>query len=54
MATTMITSTPTKEKKKHSSPNKQNRSTVSSTLKVNLVIKNSLIDIFCFLAKSKI
>ena len=34
MATTMLTSTPTKEKKKNSSPNKQNRSTVAGTLKV--------------------
>ena len=34
MATTIVTSTPTKEKKKHSSPNKQNRSTVPGTLKV--------------------
>ncbi len=34
MATTMLTSTPTKEKKKNSSPNKPNRSTVAGTLKV--------------------
>ncbi|CAF4203700.1 unnamed protein product [Rotaria socialis] len=35
MATTMLTSTPTKEKKKHSSPNKQNRSNIAGTLKRN-------------------
>ncbi|CAF1036217.1 unnamed protein product [Adineta ricciae] len=35
MATTMVTSTPTKEKKKHSSPNKQNRSAGAGTLKRN-------------------
>jgi hypothetical protein len=34
MITTMLTSTPTKEKKKNSSPSKQNRSTVPGTLKV--------------------
>ncbi|CAF4520424.1 unnamed protein product, partial [Rotaria sp. Silwood1] len=33
MATTMLTSTPTKEKKKNSSANKQNRSNVAGTLK---------------------
>lgn len=36
MATTMLTSTPTKEKKKNSSPNKQIRSSVAGTLKVNI------------------
>ncbi|CAF0742860.1 unnamed protein product [Rotaria sordida] len=35
MATTMLTSTPTKEKKKNSSSNKQNRSNVAGTLKRN-------------------
>ncbi|CAF4629322.1 unnamed protein product [Rotaria sp. Silwood1] len=35
MATTMLTSTPTKEKKKNSSANKQNRSNVAGTLKRN-------------------
>ncbi len=39
MATTIVTSTPTKEKKKHSSPNKQNRSTVAGTLKVKSYAK---------------
>jgi hypothetical protein len=34
MATTILTSTPTKEKKKTSSPNKHHRSTVPGTLKV--------------------
>ncbi|UJR23738.1 hypothetical protein I4U23_026715 [Adineta vaga] len=35
MATTMVTSTPAKEKKKHSSPNKQNRAAGANTLKRN-------------------
>jgi hypothetical protein len=57
MATTMLTSTPTKEKKKNSSPNKQNRSTVAGTLKVISLFKTPLIHIklyIFFLEKSKI
>ena len=36
MATTMLTSTPTKEKKKNSSSHKQNRSNTATTLKVSI------------------
>lgn len=39
MATTILTSTPAKEKKKNSSPNKQTRSTVAGTLKVKSYAK---------------
>ncbi|CAF0974994.1 unnamed protein product [Adineta steineri] len=35
MSTAVVTSTPMKEKKKHSSPNKQNRTAVAGTLKRN-------------------
>ena len=35
----MVTSTPTKEKKKHSSPNKQKRSAGASTLKVSIFFR---------------
>jgi hypothetical protein len=43
MATTMLTSTPTKQKKKNSSPTKQNRPTVANTLKVISYSKSSFI-----------
>jgi hypothetical protein len=48
MATAMITSTPTKEKKKNSSPNKQNRTAAAGTLKVINYFEKNLFNSFYF------
>jgi hypothetical protein len=53
MATAMLTSTPAKEKKKNSSPNKQNRTSVPGTLKVLKSFENVWIYLSS-LAESKI